>query len=120
GNLTPEGKTNEHRVTIASSAPDDLHIVRLTYTPKKVGPGAVDFTLRASNGDRERISNVWPVGLAASTATQPEPAKGASPVQFRITALKDCIVDRSAFVLIHALNTDSKPMANKLDLVVSS
>jgi hypothetical protein len=116
-NLTLEGKTGEQRIAVPTIAPDDLHIVRLSYTPKKAGPGAVDFTLRAPTGEKEQVSQVWPVGLAG--LGEPQPIKNAGPVQLKITALKDCIVDRPAVVLIHALNTSSLPLEKQLDLVVS-
>ena len=115
-NLTPVEKTGVER--IASIAADDLHIVRLSYTPKKAGPGGVEFSLRANNGDKEEVGHVWPVGLPDPTA-RTEPAQGNTFVQFKIAALRDCLVGRPAIVLIQALNTETRPMAEKLDLVVS-
>ncbi len=117
--LEQESKEREHREAIDAIAPDDLHIVRLLLTPRKTGPAGVDITLRAKNGAKEEIRHVLPVASADPSARPPERPDNGSPLQFKITPLKKCFADRPCTLLIHVLNTDSKAMEKKLDLVVS-
>jgi hypothetical protein len=115
--LEQDSREREHRVAIAAIAAEDVQVVRLKVTPRKAGPGGIDFTLRAKNGATEEIRQVWPV-LPEDPTRQPEKAQGPSPLKFKITSLKECLADRPGIVLVNVLNTDSKPMASKLDLVV--
>jgi hypothetical protein len=117
--LEQASRAREHREEVEAIAPDDLHIARLTVTPRKNGPCGVDLTLRAKNGDTEQVRHVWPVLPEDPSARQPAPAEGTPPLKFTIKPLKKCFADRPAIVLIHVLNTDSKPMPGKLDLTVS-
>ncbi len=117
--LEQESRARQHRAAVDPIAPDDLHIVRLSLTPRKHGAGGVDITLRAKNGETEQVRHVLPIVPAVPGTPQPERAQGASPLQFKITPLKGCFVDRPGTFLIRAVNTDSKAMDKKLDLVVS-
>ncbi len=110
-------KERDQRVAVEAIAADDLHIVRLNLTPRKSGAGGIDIVLRGKNGATQNVRYVMPIAAEGSTTTQTVP--GASPLQVKITSLKECIADRPGIVLINVVNTDSKPMSNKLDLVVS-
>jgi hypothetical protein len=116
-NLEQDSKEREHRVAIEPIAPDDVQVVRLNVTPRKVGPGGIDLTLRAKNGATEELRHVWPVG-PEDPSRQTEATQGAYDLKFKITPLKECLADRPSIVLVNVLNTASKPMPGKLDLVV--
>jgi hypothetical protein len=117
--LEHESRTREHRVAVEPIAPESLQIVRLTLTPQKQAPAGIDITVRAKNGESDQMRHVLPVVLADPTARPPEKVEGASPLKFKITPLKECFADRPGIFLIHVLNTDTKAMENRLDLVVS-
>jgi hypothetical protein len=114
----PSG-AREHRVAIAAIPSDDLHIVRLALTPRKNGAGGVEVTLRARDGQSDPVRYVMPIVPADPEARQPERAPGANPLQFTITPLKECFAGRPAVFLVRVLNTDTKRMPRKVDLVLS-
>jgi len=118
-NMEHESKAREHRVAVDPIAPDDLQIVRLPLTPRKNGAGGVDITLRAGNGETEQVRHVLPIVPEDTSPRQPSEAQGASPLQFKITPLKECFADRPGIFLIHVLNTDRNPMPARRDLIVS-
>lgn len=112
-----DSKEPDHRVTVAEIAAGDVHVVRLRLTPRKVGPAGVEVTLR-SGGATTQVSHVWPVGPHDPTRL-PEKAQGPTPLNFKVTAFKECVVDRPGVVLVRVVNTDVKPMADKVELVIS-
>ena len=117
-NLEQASKEAEFRTAVEPIAADDIQVVRLQVTPKKVGPGGMDLILRDKNGASTELRRVWPVA-PLDPNRQPEPAAGASPLKFKITALRECLADRQSIVLVNVVNTDSKPMAEKRELVLS-
>lgn len=118
-NLEQPSKARDFRAAVETIAPDDLQIVRLTVTPRKSGPGGVDVTLRNKNGVTQQLRHVLPISPEYPSLPAKERAQGASPLQFKFSPLKACFADRPGIVLISVLNTDSKPMPSKLELVVS-
>lgn len=117
--LELESREREHKVAVEPIAPDDLGIVRLTFTPRKNGPGGIDITLRAKNGETEQVRHVLPVVPDDPAGRQAPRVEGPTPLQFKITPLKDCFAGRPGIFLINVLNTDSKAMEKPLDLVVA-
>jgi hypothetical protein len=117
-NLEQASKETEFRVAVEPIAADDIQVVRLQVTPKKAGPGGMDVTLRDKSGASNELRRVWPV-TPQDSSRQPEPAAGAGPLQFKITALRQCFADRPGIVLVNVVNNDRKPTAEKRELVVS-
>jgi hypothetical protein len=117
-NLEPASKETEFRVAVEPIAADDIQVVRLQVTPKKVGPGGMDVTLRDRSGASTEVRRVWPVALQ-DPSRQAVATAGTSPLKFKITALRPCCADRPGIVLVNIVNSDSRPMAEKRELVVS-
>jgi hypothetical protein len=113
--LEQDSKEPEHRDAIETIAPDDVRVVRLHVTPRKSGPGGIDFTLRVKGGATEQVRYVWPV-LPEGGARAPELGSG---LKFKITTLRECLVDRPGIVLVNVVNTGPRAMREKQDLVVS-
>jgi len=114
-NLEQPSKLRAFQAAVDTVLPDDLHIVRMTLTPRKSGPGGMEITLRGKNIPTQQVRHVLPISPTYSDLRPRNPEK---PLQVKITSFKECIVDREGIVLVNVKNTDSKPTA-KLELVVS-
>lgn len=116
--LEQASKDRASRQTVPTLAPDDIQVVRLAVTPRKAGPGGIDFTLRAGGRAVEEVRQVWPV-LPESATRQVDAGQGTGSLKFRITALKECLVDKTAVLLVQVTNTALTATGDKAELVVN-
>jgi hypothetical protein len=116
--MEQDSKERETTVAVDTIAPDDVQVVRLNVTPRKPGPGGIDFTLRAKNGATEQVRQVWPV-FPEGGVRLPDRGQGLGALKIKVTPLKECYVDRPSIVLVNVINTDLRPMPAKVDVVIS-
>ena len=114
--LEHESKALEHRVKLDAIAPQNLQIVRLRLIPSKKGQAGVDITLRAPNGETQKVRHQLSV-LAKEDA--PVVLEKNGSLRVTITPPKDNYAERAGLFLIYVVNTSSKATQKKQDLVVS-
>ncbi|HMF17571.1 MAG TPA: hypothetical protein VKE98_10215 [Gemmataceae bacterium] len=114
--LEHEPKVQNHRIKIDPINPQNLQIVRLRLIPRKRGQAGVDITIRAPNGETQKIRHQLSV-LAQEDA--PVVLKKNTSLRVTITPPKDNYAGRPGVYLIYVINTGSKATKPSQDLVVT-